>query len=340
MQAMQPRFTADDYVQFTGGAAAGSYGFVKYVHTDAVTPAYDVRLTDGRLARQVRESYLTLAPKPKSDEHARPEDLDKIIDRIKKLNAHAESAQAIGSEAEAQSFADAVQKMLMKYKLTMSDVLFATIDKDDPIGEQFVSATKHGLQERRTRMGWIERLAGAVARAHYCRILVHPRSADVTFIGRKTDREIAEFVFVTLQRSAHKLADQEYAAYYRKWAKLGEPERARGYRASWLNAYVTRVAHRYLEEEEALKKHYASQGVSLVRLSDAVVKVDEFMKRELRGLRTLRGVSGKVRGHQDGIRDGTRAGNNANLRGTGLAGAPTRNGLGAGQRQLPPGKRS
>jgi hypothetical protein len=37
---------------------------------------------------------------------------DKIIDKIKKLKAHATSAEKIGSEAEAQSFAAMMQKQV------------------------------------------------------------------------------------------------------------------------------------------------------------------------------------------------------------------------------------
>ena len=36
----------------------------------------------------------------------------KILDKIKKLHLHAESAKAIGSEAEAQAFAGMVNKLL------------------------------------------------------------------------------------------------------------------------------------------------------------------------------------------------------------------------------------
>lgn len=60
---------------------------------------------------------------------------NQIIEKIKKLMAHAESAKAMGSIAEAEAFASKVQKLLNEYNLSKSDLTedeaFAEIVHDD-----------------------------------------------------------------------------------------------------------------------------------------------------------------------------------------------------------------
>ena len=45
---------------------------------------------------------------------------EKVIDKIRKLNAMAEGAEKIGNRTEAEAFATKVQEMLLNHKLTMS----------------------------------------------------------------------------------------------------------------------------------------------------------------------------------------------------------------------------
>ena len=59
---------------------------------------------------------------------------DKMIDRIQKLLAHADSAKKLGNEEEAQAFAAKVNELLLKHKLSMSSVEVAAQDADDAMG--------------------------------------------------------------------------------------------------------------------------------------------------------------------------------------------------------------
>lgn len=93
--------------------------------------------------------------------------IDKVIDKVQKLHAHAESAKKIGNEAEAQAFAAKVQELLTQYKLSMSDVEFARRDDEDPIDQAEVNLTKHGFRTKQVRIEWQEMLAAVIGRSSF-----------------------------------------------------------------------------------------------------------------------------------------------------------------------------
>ena len=47
---------------------------------------------------------------------------EKLIDKLKKIKAHADSAEKIGNEEEAYAFAAMLQKLLAKHNLDMSQI--------------------------------------------------------------------------------------------------------------------------------------------------------------------------------------------------------------------------
>lgn len=50
------------------------------------------------------------------------QDLSKVIDKLRKLVKHQESAAAIGSEAEAQAFAEKIAEMCDRYRLSVAEL--------------------------------------------------------------------------------------------------------------------------------------------------------------------------------------------------------------------------
>lgn len=255
-------------------------------------------------------------------------DRQKLLDRIRKLHAKAESAKAIGSEHEAATFAAAVAKMLTKYKLEMSDLEFSQIEQTEPIGDHIVFGAG-----KKTRQLWAETLAQVVADAHFCKIMVMRGSDAIWLVGRETDRKVAEFVFITLRRTAEELSDKEARSFRKKQraqygATLGFDQ---NFRAAWLNGFITRIAERYREEQRAQQEQARSTGMSLIRLDQSREAVEKHLdKQKARPAKRLRGKqSANIEGH---IR-GRTAGSNVSIRGTGLGeGTSSRQGqLGSGQ---------
>lgn len=305
------KLALDARVKFTAGSAIGTHGRITHIDESAWTA--DVRLDDGRVAKKVPAKHLEVIPE------ANVTDRDKLVDRVRKLLAMAKSAKEIGNEAEAASFAAGAQKMMAKYKLEMSEVEFTTMEREEPIENEYVRGTK------KTREQWSELLASVVARAHYCRILVIPGSDTIVLVGRATDRAVAAYVFTTLRDFAERQSDKDARAFRRGQrrqigATIGNN---RNFRAAWLMGFVERIAQRYEAERAELKLQAAKAGTSLVRLDNAMVKVDEHMAAMR--TRSAKAPRSRVSANDAGRAAGRAAGDAASIRGTGLGAGTTNN---------------
>lgn len=212
-------------------------------------------------------------------------DVETIIDKLRKLRAHAESAQKIGNEAEAQAFAAKVQELLSKYKLSMSQVEYEARDEKDPIAEERVNWEAHGFKQKRQRIAWVEILASIVARAYYCRILIAPGSNTIWFVGRNEDRKMAEFMLVTLIRFLDGegkyysgLAGQEYVKFYNECKARGCVEESRGFREAFLRGFITRLSKRFDDELRRVSAE-VSTSTAIIRVSNALAEVDRYMEK-------------------------------------------------------------
>ena len=220
---------------------------------------------------------------------------ERIIDKLRKLNAKAENLKGLGSEAEAQVFAEAVQRMLADYKLSMTDVQFEEHKKTEPVGDHIVNWEEHNIRERRTRILWIERLSAIIAQAHQCRILVMPGTSRIIIVGRESDRKVAEYVMVTLVRSAESIADKEYVKFFYKCKDEGDVTRARGFRESFLMGFVSRIQKRYMDARAAM----GNDSTALIRFDTKEVENYIAGKKPAAQLtRTNSNHAGYIRGQQ------------------------------------------
>lgn len=254
---------------------------------------------------------------------------EKLIERIRKLYAKAESAKAIGSEAEAAAFYAGVQKMLLKHKLDAAILTFEEKERVDPLEREWVDWKVYGVDQKRKRIAWIENLAASVAAAHFCRMVVMSKTNNIMLVGRSTDRQVATFVLGRLVRQGEELAEAGYWRERYKSQKQGHYTTG-GYKSAFLYGYVQRIKERYAEVQRA---QLAEPGTALV-IRKSMDEVTKYMS-EMSGLRNSRRPTDRV-GNNEGARaQGREAGSKANLRADGLGGG-TRNGsaLGAGQRQL------
>lgn len=201
-------------------------------------------------------------------------DTAKILDKIKKLHLKAESCRDIGSDAEAQAFAEAVSRMLNDHRLSMSDLQFETERKSEPVDKHIVEWEAHGLKTRAVRTKWIERLAAIVARAYTCDILVFLGSSRVVLVGTLTNRQVAEYTLVTLVRAAEKIAEAEYVKYYYKCRDEGDVTMARGFKVAFLDGFVARIAVRFAEEKARMEQQ---SSTALVRFDKSAADVRDFM---------------------------------------------------------------
>jgi len=195
-------------------------------------------------------------------------------------------------------------------------------------------------------VAWSEELADVVAKAHFCRVIVHRNSSRVTLVGRESDAKVAGYLIVVLMRAAEKIADAEYAKFFYecadkcascstakadhrvkhegkyRWSYAPtfhpfEPDhaRARGFRVSFLTAFIKRLKERFDE----LEAEVARNAMALVRFDAAKAAVNEYIAgntKPIHGLALRKGNTvGEARGRS--------AADSVSLRANAFDGKPT-----------------
>jgi hypothetical protein len=242
-------------------------------------------------------------------------DQEKVIDKLRKLKAHADSAEKIGSQAEAEAFAEMMQRLLLKHKLEMTDIEFDKMEVEEPVDahhidyRKYEGAEKDGIRFKKVRVAWVEWLARIVAKAHFCRIMVHQRSNVISLIGRRSDAEVAEFMIVTLQRLVFRMAIRARLDYMKDCKRTGEVPNCDGFKASWTRAFIGRLSERY-EAERQTQAH--SSSTALIRFNRSEHAVADWMKENTKKAAVIHGS--RMDGNAEGDRRGRAAADSVSLK--------------------------
>lgn len=258
---------------------------------------------------------------------------EKIIEKLSKIKNHMESAQQIGNEQEAQAFAAMLQNLLLKHKLEMTDIEYASSMQEEPIEERRPDwVYKDGkkfykdfpdVEIVNRRREWAEQLAHIVADAYACHILVVSGRSYIIFVGHKSNTQIAEYLFITMLRVAEKLSANAAKSYRAKMRNEngGAGDTPKGYRESWLSGFCTRIAQRMREERDAFGK-VEGQSTALVRVNKEAIAVKSHMEKYTKKAAI---IGGKNHFNHDGYGDGKTAANNINLKSNAVkAGQPNK----------------
>lgn len=198
---------------------------------------------------------------------------EKVLDRLRKMMAHRDSAEAIGSQQEAEAFAARIQYLLNKHKLEEDDVNEHDEEKRriKSTPADFAEAGMPKAKQAR-RVWWTETLGRVVADNYMCRMLVDQGSNTLYFAGRPVDREVAVFVYITLARAAMKTADRLHKARELVRHLTDEPINLRGFRESFYEGFVDGIRERLA----AMKKEFTGEnpGFALV-----LVRSDEELSK-------------------------------------------------------------
>jgi hypothetical protein len=244
-------------------------------------------------------------------------DRDKVIDKVIKLHAHAESAKALGNEEEAEAFAAKVQELLTAYKLSQSDLR----DKSKVV-EEPINVTKVRFDNRTgSRVAWSEHLAGIVCPAYYCKFFVLTGTNALGVIGQETDRQVCCFMLVTLARLIVKIANKENRAYRIRICRThpdGDPVTGKippechGFKADFIAGFLKRLYERFQEEINPKTPNANTQAIVLVR-RDTLARVDQWSKANL-ALKDASHTHHGFRPMTEGYRRGMEAANDLNLK--------------------------
>lgn len=194
----------------------------------------------------------------------RPREDRKVMRQLEALMAKEASLRgnsAPHSQHEAEATAKAIQRLLLRHHLSMSDLEVLRASTANPVDAELFSPEEHGVRNAQKRMYWQEELAAVVSYAHLCTILVVPTTNLVFFVGRKEDREVCAYAYGMLLRFADSRSLHEHQ---RARARLrGQPGASVGYRNSWLRGFNLRIAQRYRELEAAMVQQALEQNAAL-----------------------------------------------------------------------------
>lgn len=236
------------------------------------------------------------------------QDIAKVIERIRKLHAMAEGAAAVGNEAEAEAFAEAVQKTLTANKLDASVLEAEEVEAVDPMKHEWFDFGTTVVGRKKRRIAWTERLAGHIARAHYVEVIVDSGGSNaIMFVGRTSDVQTAMYMLKMLTRIGKEGADKAYRKErYHMW-KADKMDEAHGFRSAFLYGYVDRLGERLEELHETEVKSDARMGLIVVRAGEDIVKY----KKDHLKTGKARGLGMNARGHSDALERGEAAGRRA-----------------------------
>lgn len=213
----------------------------------------------------------------------------KIIKKLVKMQASAASEAKLGNSEAAETFAAAINRMLIEYELNPTDLDYARATDDDPVIQVEADLAKYDIPQKKHRIAWQEELARIVANAHLCQFLVHRKANSIWFVGTRAHAVVAEYVYCILVRSAFYMSDEELFFYQSRVEMEGQPWKAKGFQESWLSSFVHRVRERLDEErkkviaEETARHQGLSNDQALMRLSGALVKAQKYVDDMFRG---------------------------------------------------------
>lgn len=112
--------------------------------------------------------------------------MENIIEKIKKLIRHQESAEKIGSLNEANAFASKIQKMLNEHNLSMKDITIEELE--EKIIQDFMSCRVPSVSKT---LGYF--VMYPIAKYNYCRIYL--AGDNMCIVGTKENIEVCKYIY-------------------------------------------------------------------------------------------------------------------------------------------------
>ena len=239
--------------------------------------------------------------------------IETIIEKLRKLIAHEQSARSIGNLHEAEAFASKIQSMLDEYKLSMDEIAYSQREVDEPIDWEPVTADEIDHTEtygtKRLKTHWQQQIANAIAKANSCTLVNSTgNKGKIFFVGRTTDRQLCKMLYCYLvalgeelcEKAAKEDVDDQYHKFcdskgyhyneVPKWEAVAFRGWMKDWRKSWRRGFSDAIAAR-LKEAHAETEVKAAGTCALVHMKKDALDVKEFLQHKVHQ-GTGNGVSG------------------------------------------------
>ena len=255
---------------------------------------------------------------------------NKIIDKLRKLIAHEQSARSIGNQVEAEAFAGRIQELLTAHKLSMSEIEFEEREAAEPIDFERVDLRTEVRGSNRANLAWRVFIARAVAEANSCAVvnLAGTRGTAFSFVGRTSDRQLAKVLYLYLVELGEELAtkaakeDREVQRLkfnlskgimsydVPKWVDTAFNAWMKSYRESWKVGFGEAVAKRIKDRYTEIINAQQGAGAAIIHIKKDALAVQDYLRGKTH---KTRGSMGRDDSNQDGYKRGQNTGNAVNL---------------------------
>lgn len=188
---------------------------------------------------------------------------DKILDTIKKLIKHEESARKIGSTNEAEMFAAKVHELLVKHNLELKDINLNEQEKN-PVSE--ILRSFGNMDEKTFQKAGM--LINLLAQTHFCMAVRIMNSHNIRIIGRPENVAVCSEIFSFLFGAMRSLTHKQYAVYR---ASNG-PQSKEKFELGFTFGFCTAIAER-------LRKQMQTSEVTAIVLRDESLIKDYLNKK-------------------------------------------------------------
>lgn len=240
---------------------------------------------------------------------------ESILDRIKKLKTMQDSAQEIGSTAEAAAFAAKVQKLLLEHKIEMFEVENFSTEDDIQIDREEFDVSGAGLKRSKRVSYWFSALAHDVCFYNGCRSVSMIGDNNITILGTKESRQVVSYILSVLARFGKETCDKEYVKAFHLAKRNNDVKFVRGFNKAFLTAYVHTIRDRLHKAQQAQLEAVGDRGLIVVNAEKQAVQLF------LDGMDTVTKETPRTAAddyNAIGARAGEQAGNSVSLTGHGL----------------------
>lgn len=134
-------------------------------------------------------------------------ELEKVINKLRKLKNLYEGAKSINSLGEAANAASVIQRLLSEYNLTMSEVELKSKSEEDLILEQITS----GYTYKAIGGSWEYRLLTVLCSHNFCKCFEYGTSyKNLIMFGKKENMDMVNWLREVLSRNFVNFSNEEY----------------------------------------------------------------------------------------------------------------------------------
>lgn len=153
-------------------------------------------------------------------------EIENIVQRIKGLMRHADSAKELGSLEEAEIFTNKVNELLQKYNLEMAEVV-ATADKQNDQFKNWLYSESISYRDNQSGQRWRLALVEILCKHNYCSYTFKSGMKTFTVYGHLQNVDTVVWLYNYLSIGLLRLAQEHHVAlptemklYYNRYAYL------------------------------------------------------------------------------------------------------------------------